>query len=45
MTVLIDTPRALEERGEPVASKESMQAVLSAIRRDLPVDPAKTESR
>src|ERR1039458_7859162 len=45
MTEVAETSHALEERTELAASDESMQAVLTAIKHDLSLDPAKTETQ
>ena len=45
MIVLANNSHALEESPDPVAYDESMQALLTAIRYDLSLDPAKTEKQ
>ncbi len=45
MTVLMENAHAFEERTQLTACDESMQAVLTAIRYDLSLDPARTEKQ
>jgi hypothetical protein len=45
MTVLMDNTPPIEESECPIADKESMRLVLTAIRYDLSLDPTKTEKQ
>ena len=45
MTALLEHSCALEERTDSAVCNESLRAVLTAIRYDLSLDPAKTEKQ